>query len=137
MIAIGVLVDTTIVQALLVPSLIQLFGRWNWWAPHPLRALHARLASARDNKRTDATSIVVATVRPMSIGASFLFIVVGAILRYAISLSTDTVDLDVIGLILMIAGFAGLAISVLFILISNNDDQGRGGPYDRGPPPPR
>lgn len=72
----------------------------------------------------------------MSIGASFLFIVVGAILRYAISLSTDTVDLDVIGLILMIAGFAGLAISVLFILISNNDDQGRGGPYDRGPPPP-
>jgi len=72
----------------------------------------------------------------MSIGASFFFIVVGAILRYAITADPKDVDLDVIGLILMIAGFAGLAISVLFMLISNNDDQGRGGPYDRGPRPP-
>lgn len=47
-IAIGVLVDTTIVRALLVPSLIQLFGRWNWWAPHPLRALHARLGFSQE-----------------------------------------------------------------------------------------
>jgi uncharacterized membrane protein YdfJ with MMPL/SSD domain len=41
--AIGVLVDATIVRALLVPSLMQLLGRWNWWAPRPLRALHVRL----------------------------------------------------------------------------------------------
>ncbi|WP_205697883.1 MMPL family transporter [Conexibacter sp. SYSU D00693] len=42
--AVGVLVDATIVRALLVPSLMRLLGRWNWWAPAPLRRLQARFA---------------------------------------------------------------------------------------------
>jgi uncharacterized membrane protein YdfJ with MMPL/SSD domain len=42
--AVAVLVDATIVRALLVPSLMRLLGRWNWWAPGPLRRLHARPA---------------------------------------------------------------------------------------------
>jgi len=29
----GILLDATIVRALLVPSLVVLFGRWNWWLP--------------------------------------------------------------------------------------------------------
>ncbi|MFG2001809.1 MMPL family transporter [Spirillospora sp. NPDC048911] len=29
----GVLLDATIVRALLVPALVALFGRWNWWLP--------------------------------------------------------------------------------------------------------
>jgi uncharacterized membrane protein YdfJ with MMPL/SSD domain len=41
--AIAVLLDATIIRALLVPSLMQLLGRWNWWAPRPLRRLHARI----------------------------------------------------------------------------------------------
>jgi RND superfamily putative drug exporter len=41
--AIAVLIDATIVRAVLVPSLMQLLGRWNWWAPAPLRRLHARI----------------------------------------------------------------------------------------------
>jgi RND superfamily putative drug exporter len=41
--AIAVLIDATIIRALLVPSLMQLLGRWNWWAPRPLRRLHARI----------------------------------------------------------------------------------------------
>ena len=40
--ALAVLIDATIVRALLVPSLMALLGRWNWWAPRPLRRLHAR-----------------------------------------------------------------------------------------------
>jgi RND superfamily putative drug exporter len=40
--AFGVLVDATIVRALLVPSLMRLFGEWNWWAPKPLARFHAR-----------------------------------------------------------------------------------------------
>jgi uncharacterized membrane protein YdfJ with MMPL/SSD domain len=40
--AIAVLIDATIIRALLVPSLMQLLGRWNWWAPRPLARLHAR-----------------------------------------------------------------------------------------------
>jgi uncharacterized membrane protein YdfJ with MMPL/SSD domain len=41
--ALAVLIDATIVRALLVPSLMKLFGEWNWWAPRPLARLHARI----------------------------------------------------------------------------------------------
>jgi len=41
--ACGVMIDATIVRALLVPSLMRLFGEWNWWAPKPLRRVYARL----------------------------------------------------------------------------------------------
>jgi uncharacterized membrane protein YdfJ with MMPL/SSD domain len=41
--ATGVLVDAFVVRTLLVPSLMALLGRWNWWAPHGLRRLHGRL----------------------------------------------------------------------------------------------
>jgi putative drug exporter of the RND superfamily len=40
--AVGVMIDATIVRALLVPSLMRLFGKWNWWAPAPLRRLQLR-----------------------------------------------------------------------------------------------
>jgi len=39
----AVLVDATIVRALLVPATMRLMGRWNWWAPKPLARLHRRL----------------------------------------------------------------------------------------------
>ncbi len=41
--ALAVLIDASIVRALLVPSLMELLGKWNWWAPAPLRRLHARI----------------------------------------------------------------------------------------------
>jgi uncharacterized membrane protein YdfJ with MMPL/SSD domain len=41
--ALAVLIDATIIRALLVPSLMQLLGRWNWWAPAPLARLHSRI----------------------------------------------------------------------------------------------
>jgi RND superfamily putative drug exporter len=40
--ALAVLIDATIIRALLVPSLMELLGKWNWWAPAPLRRLHER-----------------------------------------------------------------------------------------------
>jgi uncharacterized membrane protein YdfJ with MMPL/SSD domain len=40
--ALAVLIDASIVRALLVPSLMKLLGKWNWWAPAPLRRLHER-----------------------------------------------------------------------------------------------
>jgi RND superfamily putative drug exporter len=42
-VAAAVLIDATIVRALLVPSLMKLLGARNWWAPRPLRRLHARI----------------------------------------------------------------------------------------------
>ncbi|MGA2455165.1 MAG: MMPL family transporter [Solirubrobacteraceae bacterium] len=41
-VALAVIVDATIVRALLVPALMGLLGRVNWWAPRPLRVLAAR-----------------------------------------------------------------------------------------------
>ncbi|MFK4150142.1 MMPL family transporter [Streptomyces sp. NPDC004065] len=43
--AASVVIDATLVRALLVPSLMALFGRANWWAPGPLRRLHERFLS--------------------------------------------------------------------------------------------
>ncbi|HEY2321016.1 MAG TPA: MMPL family transporter [Solirubrobacteraceae bacterium] len=43
-VATGVLLDAFVVRSLLVPSLMALLGRWNWWAPPGLRRLHARIA---------------------------------------------------------------------------------------------
>jgi uncharacterized membrane protein YdfJ with MMPL/SSD domain len=40
--ALAVAIDATIIRALLVPALMALLGRWNWWAPRPLRRLHER-----------------------------------------------------------------------------------------------
>lgn len=41
--ALAVALDATVVRAFLVPSLMALLGRWNWWAPAPLRRLHDRI----------------------------------------------------------------------------------------------
>ncbi|HZJ29149.1 MAG TPA: DUF6458 family protein [Solirubrobacterales bacterium] len=68
----------------------------------------------------------------MSIGGSIFLIAVGAILRYAVTESLAGIDLNVVGLILMIAGGVGLLIALFFLA------QGRGGgvPPNGGPPPP-
>ena len=34
---VALLIDATVVRALLVPATMKLLGRWNWWAPGPLR----------------------------------------------------------------------------------------------------
>ncbi|CCH89621.1 conserved membrane protein of unknown function [Modestobacter italicus] len=41
--AVGVLVDAFVVRSFLVPALMGLLGKWNWWAPMPLRRLHDRI----------------------------------------------------------------------------------------------
>jgi putative drug exporter of the RND superfamily len=41
--ALAVLVDATIVRMLLMPAVMSLMGRANWWAPGPLRRLHNRI----------------------------------------------------------------------------------------------
>jgi putative drug exporter of the RND superfamily len=41
--AAGIIFDATVIRALLVPALMRLFGRWNWWLPRPAaRALFVR-----------------------------------------------------------------------------------------------
>jgi RND superfamily putative drug exporter len=51
--ALAVLIDAFVIRALLVPSLMELLGEWNWWAPAPLRRLHARISAARAPARPE------------------------------------------------------------------------------------
>jgi RND superfamily putative drug exporter len=52
-IGIAVVIDATIVRALLVPATMRLMGRWNWWAPAPLLSLHRRLGLAERSADTE------------------------------------------------------------------------------------
>jgi RND superfamily putative drug exporter len=42
-IAFAILVDATIVRALLVPALMKLFGKANWWAPKWMKAIYKKV----------------------------------------------------------------------------------------------
>jgi RND superfamily putative drug exporter len=39
----AIVLDATLVRGVLVPALMRVMGEVNWWAPAPLRALHARI----------------------------------------------------------------------------------------------
>jgi len=49
----GILLDATVVRMLLVPALVSLFGRWNWWMPGWLSAV-LRVRSAEEEHRAAA-----------------------------------------------------------------------------------
>ena len=53
----------------------------------------------------------------VTIGGSIALIVIGAILRWGITWKPSHVDLGAIGIILMVAGVAGLIISLVFIMM--------------------
>jgi RND superfamily putative drug exporter len=43
--AIAIAVDATLVRMLIVPSVMRILGRANWWAPRPLALLHSRIGA--------------------------------------------------------------------------------------------
>ncbi len=47
--AFAVFMDATLVRMLLVPATMTLLGKWNWWAPKPLKRLHERLGLSHGN----------------------------------------------------------------------------------------
>jgi hypothetical protein len=71
----------------------------------------------------------------MSVGASIFLIAVGAIVRYAFTFEIEGVDREALGLILMIAGAVGLAISLLYMLVWSNPRRHDDRYYDQPPPP--
>jgi hypothetical protein len=57
----------------------------------------------------------------MTIATAMFLIAAGAILRYAINVETDVINIQTVGLILMIAGGAGLALSLLYELVQSGN----------------
>jgi Domain of unknown function (DUF6458) len=86
----------------------------------------------------------------MTIGSSIFLIVIGAILRYAVTWTIASVNLHMVGLILMIAGVAGIVLAFGWMFQPRRSRRGGrrtpvepeqppyGAPYgDRGYPVPR
>ena len=63
----------------------------------------------------------------MAIGTSIALIAIGAILKFAVSFSITGIDINIVGLILMIVGVLGLAISVVMMIVGGGS---RGDPRD-------
>ena len=57
----------------------------------------------------------------MTIGGSAALIIIGAILRFAVTWTPKNVDLQVIGVILMIGGAAGLCVAVTLLVLRRRD----------------
>jgi len=57
----------------------------------------------------------------VTIGGSIALIVIGAILKWGVTWQSKNIDIQTIGLILMIAGIAGLIISVTLLLLRRRD----------------
>lgn len=78
----------------------------------------------------------------MPLGTSIFLIAVGAILRYAVTKSVEGINLQTVGLILMIVGIVGLVLSVVY-MAAWLPRRGRVArervierdPYDEPPPP--
>jgi RND superfamily putative drug exporter len=49
-------VDATLIRALLVPAVMRLLGRWNWWVPSPLDRLYIRYAIRDADQRVAPTA---------------------------------------------------------------------------------
>jgi putative drug exporter of the RND superfamily len=55
--AAGILLDATVIRALLVPAVISLFGRWNWWLPRlPARLLRVEPSLPPGTLRGEGTA---------------------------------------------------------------------------------
>jgi putative drug exporter of the RND superfamily len=53
--AIAIAIDATIVRILIVPAVMRLLGRANWWAPRPLSWLHRRIGAGESSPAVRVT----------------------------------------------------------------------------------
>jgi hypothetical protein len=77
----------------------------------------------------------------MGIGVSLVLIAIGAILTWAINATVSGVDINAVGVILMIVGAVGLLLSLMFWSSWGGYGVARGGgrrvtTIEEGPPPP-
>jgi RND superfamily putative drug exporter len=52
----AVVMDAFLIRATLVPAFMRLAGRWNWWAPAPLRRFHDRFGISEHVELDDEPS---------------------------------------------------------------------------------
>jgi Domain of unknown function (DUF6458) len=65
----------------------------------------------------------------MGIGTSIALIAVGAILRYAVNVTVEGVEIQTVGLILMVVGIIGLVVSLAVTFFGGSDTPSRSDDY--------
>ncbi|HTP21696.1 MAG TPA: hypothetical protein VMJ65_18965 [Solirubrobacteraceae bacterium] len=60
----------------------------------------------------------------MSVGISLLAIAVGAILKFAVTVSLGGIDVGTVGLILMVVGVVGLVIGLGTLIANGGSEDG-------------
>jgi heme/copper-type cytochrome/quinol oxidase subunit 2 len=66
----------------------------------------------------------------MTIGTSILLIAVGAILKYAVTAHVSGINLQTVGVILMLVGILGLILSLLYTFVWSDRARARDPRYD-------
>jgi hypothetical protein len=61
----------------------------------------------------------------VTIGTSIVLIAVGAILKYAVTAEVDAIDIQTVGVILMLVGILGLILSLLYTFMWSPQAQAR------------
>ena len=64
--AIGVLLDSTVVRLIMVPATMRLAGRANWWMPEGLRRFVPQLSEGEETPAAPAATEVVAQAQPVA-----------------------------------------------------------------------
>jgi uncharacterized membrane protein YdfJ with MMPL/SSD domain len=62
-VALSIVIDATIVRCFLVPGVMSLLGKWNWWAPAPLQRMLVKLNLRERSElpiKSDQTTATVA-----------------------------------------------------------------------------
>ena len=72
----------------------------------------------------------------MTIGGSLFLIAVGAILNFAVTAEVAGVDLQTVGVILMVTGGVGLVLGLVMMGAASRRGAPPSGPPPSGPPPP-
>lgn len=68
--ALAVLMDAMVVRTLLVPAVMRLTGKATWWAPRPLRRIHARFGLSEGRARPSRSSGTGVRGRTAPVGPS-------------------------------------------------------------------
>jgi putative drug exporter of the RND superfamily len=61
--AVAIAIDATIVRILIVPSVMRILGRANWWAPRPLSWLHRRIGAGEAEREAESPAVLPVPVR--------------------------------------------------------------------------
>lgn len=72
----------------------------------------------------------------MGIGTSLLLIAIGAVLKFAVTVTTSGFNINTIGVILMIVGGVGLVLSLLWMTVWADRTRRTRPPYPDGDIPP-